>query len=115
MQLLGTIKEHLPLSIERASFDDSCFSIGARDWSFDCWSPWRLSRGRELLASSHACSHAEVQRFVGRRLTSVQVLSQASKLEPAFGLDDGTTLEIFVVQKDKPWALFLPDEPVIAA
>src|SRR5262245_30443477 len=99
MLILEIIEKHLPLSIEHATFQHGCLSLAGADWSFDCWSPWRVVRGRELLASSHAPSPS-VHHLVGRQLASIASLSKDSRFDPVFGMDDQTRLEVFSVQKD---------------
>ena len=111
--MIAAVEPHLPLIIDRASFENGVnLVIGGDGWSLSVAAPWRITRnGRLLLGSEEQEPSSSLSDFVTQRIHAV-VPQGVGGLDLAFELDGGKTLEVFSCHPLEPWVLRLPSEPV---
>ena len=113
---LTAIAPHLPLVITRAEFTDPSFCVGGDSWSLGTLSAWRVVSEHTLLFGCEYGDAADLTKaLIGKSIVDASAQGQALACDPAFTLDDGSTLEVFSCHYLEPWTVHLPDGSIFVS
>lgn len=108
------ISGQCPLRVSSASWNDPVLLVGGDDWSFQCTSPWRLTKGERLVGSFDELeSDDRVARLVGRAVVRCRRLTNSFCADLELLFDDELALQVFVTSRLESWVLRLPEPPTL--
>ncbi len=103
-KMIVRFKSHLPVKIEKVSWDGDYLIIAGTNWGFATLSAWRMSTNDRV---NFGCEDYEnvndLPFLVGLEIVDVGIQTDQIKIDPIFHLSNGHTLEIFSTDTFEPW------------